>query len=148
VSTKILSNSPFFNPICALSISGVEQQSKHLRKAENQLKVTTVPDFGFGSSLKVHQSFKSHQKFLFACRIRDHGFHCQKQNFTPSRDAICALSVSRTAWRVRCLRAARTQPESTTVPEFQSIPLSCKMIQFHHRDPRQSPVVTLLPGLE
>jgi hypothetical protein len=29
-----------------------------------------VPDFGFGSSLKAHQSFKSHQKFLFAYRIR------------------------------------------------------------------------------
>jgi hypothetical protein len=53
VSTKISSKSPFLDPICALSISGVEQQSKHLQKAENQLKTATVPDFGFGSSLKV-----------------------------------------------------------------------------------------------
>jgi hypothetical protein len=70
VSTKIVSKSPFFDPICALSIPGVEEQSKCLRTAENQLKKATVPDFGFGSSLKADQSFKSHQKFLFAHRIR------------------------------------------------------------------------------
>jgi hypothetical protein len=35
VSTKIPSKSPFLDPICALPISGVEQQSKSLRKAEN-----------------------------------------------------------------------------------------------------------------
>jgi hypothetical protein len=53
VSTKIVSKSPFFDPTCALSIPGVEEQSKHLRKAENQLKKATVPDFGVGSSLNV-----------------------------------------------------------------------------------------------
>jgi hypothetical protein len=85
---KLCPKSSFFDPIRALSIPGVEEQSKHLRKAENQLKVTTVPDFGFGSSLKACQSFKSHQKFL--------------KIFTPSSDAICALSVARSAWHVRC----------------------------------------------
>jgi hypothetical protein len=85
VSTKILSKSPFFDAICALSISGVEQQSKQLRKAENQLKTTTVPDFGFGSSLKADQHgskvIKNSNllKGFECCPSSDHGFHCQKK---------------------------------------------------------------------